>query len=791
MENLLKVKPIITQIAQNLNVSDFLNLKQVNRDTYEQYLNSEFEQEYYAKRLILLDIHEVRNKPVQKEELISAEKNDDLTPVNIFDKIKDFDRQDAAKVYKSYYKIFNPYCQRLSNNRLVNFFPQIYASDPLTQGKILQNIKRYNNSNIFDLDYYNKVLIHFNILKELFTTSCLNEMEINFKNQKYEVVAKFTNVLFESGEKNIAIDFFNSRIEYPVIKFEDDIAIDDNLLDTLFDPLKQFLNDKIKVIDIIFVDNYPMVMSFYENFVQETLLNLINNLLKDSTEESYNDEVFLSSFSLIYFKILEKFCYELDDSKNGLIDIPKDKTFKESIKDLLNVYLEPNILTFLNLSTTQFEVALNKQFQNFKTEQENKRETDLLNSSTIKLPTSNKLEDENKNNFLDSFTKVFRLNNKSLSKSDRDEQLNNNLNNLLNNNLQNIKSLLDLQLCYNVLQQSRDKIDTFLKFGGNENLGAVVNSKCEDIFKLLIKSMGEKHVKPAFEKAIDLLENYKIDDEYLQADIDVNSTSVNRKQSLEPLINFAELINTGDIILQMISIFYKNELVNRKIIDTQESSRKNIWQNEVLQCKKNFETSLDNYVADGLNIGINKLVDQITLAFNGTQLPTDYYPPPDELLREIRPSRCAIKVVSILTNHCFLLTGATDKGTIEVYQQEIGKRFFQILVEHIKKQIISTAGAIQLICDMNYYYEFIANRLKQKSIVPYFQGLKNVSSLYLIDGKDSKELGKLISDLGKFQGIFTQEEIYEFVQRRQDWVSVKRDVEKVMYGLGLNDCVIV
>ena len=76
-------------------------------------------------------------------------------------------------------------------------------------------------------------------------------------------------------------------------------------------------------------------------------------------------------------------------------------------------------------------------------------------------------------------------------------------------------------------------------------------------------------------------------------------------------------------------------------------------------------------------------------------------------------------------------------------------------------------------------------------IVTFFQGLKNICSLYLIGTKDSKELGKLISDLNKFQGIFTQEEIYEFVQRRQDWIAVKRDVEKVMYGLGVKDCTIM
>lgn len=120
---------------------------------------------------------------------------------------------------------------------------------------------------------------------------------------------------------------------------------------------------------------------------------------------------------------------------------------------------------------------------------------------------------------------------------------------------------------------------------------------------------------------------------------------------------------------------------------------------------------------------------------------------------DVEPTKCAIRVVELLSNHCFLLTGATDKGTIDVYQQEIGERFFNEIVKHLKKCFISTEGAIWLICDLNYFYDFIANKLKQKNVVPYFVGLKSIGQLYIISGKDSKELGKLISDLGKFNGI--------------------------------------
>lgn len=102
--------------------------------------------------------------------------------------------------------------------------------------------------------------------------------------------------------------------------------------------------------------------------------------------------------------------------------------------------------------------------------------------------------------------------------------------------------------------------------------------------------------------------------------------------------------------------------------------------------------------------------------------------------------------------------------------------------------LVAAHATTVLLNDLNYYYSFIAYKLKQKNIVPLFASLKQVGQLFLISGRDSKELGKMIADVGMFHGIFSQEDIYEFVQRRSDWARVKRDVEKAIYGLG---CIII
>ena len=315
-----------------------------------------------------------------------------------------------------------------------------------------------------------------------------------------------------------------------------------------------------------------------------------------------------------------------------------------------------------------------------------------------------------------------------------------------------------------------------------KNIEDVVKLRCQEVFKTLVLKLAENHFKPGFQRAIQVLERYDPNQmKNFQIELESLSTHV------EPLIKFTELINTGDIVLQMISIFYKNELIESGIMDKNKD-----FLNDVVQVKKNFETMLDDYVANGLNIGINKLMDEVLFVFSSLQLPDDFNPDPHQVLKkEIKPSKAAVKNVELLSNHCVLLTGATDKGTIDIFQQEVGERFFDEVVKNIKKNLISTDGAIFLICDLNYYYDFIANTLKQKNIVPLFAGLKAAGQLYLVSGKDSKELGKMICDLGRFQGVFTQEEIFELVQRRTDWVKVRKDVEKVMYGLGVSDCIII
>ncbi|CAI4920416.1 ANM_HP_G0050850.mRNA.1.CDS.1 [Saccharomyces cerevisiae] len=840
MDDLLKVPEIVTNIASYLSTVDYLSFQQVNKRVYA-IINGKNDSKYWSLKLTRMGLQQVHSN--EEEEITLLDENDDQNSLRIFEIYKSFTAQNSKKIFVKFYRCYNSYARKLYNNNLANFFPTSYSNDPLKQTKILNFIKKYNFSNKNDIETFTRIETNFNILREIFINSVLKESELNYQSNNLAAVARFMKILLISNEESNAIEFFKSKADLPpsltVLPSNDElfwaeqpreedsggstVIFNSKNLDTFLNQLRDFLNEKIKLADILFKDEFPVILQFIESFIQDILLDILNNILLSYSEflkeNGKDSKANYECVPELYFTFIKKFDTELNDSVNA------GANFRKVVRDLLNLYLEPFVVNYMNQTTRVFESFINSQLANYDTQVQDKQreqnakiyntlkdQTDASSASNIELPNDLSIITEtsktvpeadskpstihqsvhstdisnDKLDFLSSFTKIFKFSNNENQRLKQQLQLAYNLN-LISNNLQNIKSLISLDLCYKILQETSEKTDQIYKFHTIESLLPLIKLRCQEIFKILITQLNKNHVKPAFEKAILLLQKYN-PNEIEQIEIKFNSLSPANTQ-VEPLVQFTELINIGDIILQMISIFYKNELIPKKIIDKNKD-----FLNDVIQLKKNFETSIDDFVAEGLNIGINKLMDEISFVFKTLQLPDDYNPPPpsrNSPIRDIKPTECAIRVVELLSNHCFLLTGATDKGTIDVYQQEIGERFFNEIVKHLKKCFISTEGAIWLICDLNYFYDFIANKLKQKNVVPYFVGLKSIGQLYIISGKDSKELGKLISDLGKFNGIFTQEEIYEFVQRRSDWVRVRKDVEKVMYGLGIRDCCIM
>jgi recyclin-1 len=348
---------------------------------------------------------------------------------------------------------------------------------------------------------------------------------------------------------------------------------------------------------------------------------------------------------------------------------------------------------------------------------------------------------------------------------------------LMASRLEGIRSLFSIEVALDLTHSAKTSIERaalFVRLGGQT--GEEAREQCESIFVLLLQILGNRHVKIGFDKAVDHLSNY-------------NPREVSEHhQVVAPLVTFLELVNVGDLISQMIDVFYEQQLAATKLAD------RNDFLDPAVKAKKKFEQMLDERVAAGLNKGIDVLMDEVEYVCATAQLPTDYNPVPltnpangKAQDFDIGPTAAAQQVVGIVESHTKMLTGSTDKTMLDVFNQEVGLRLFTALCKHLKRQRVSTDGAIKLISDMNSYFDYIKT-LKNQDLLEYFKALRELSQIYLIEAKHAKEMAEVIADGDRFHGIFRAEEVYEFAQRRADWYTVKRDVERAMYGIG---CVVM
>ncbi len=384
---------------------------------------------------------------------------------------------------------------------------------------------------------------------------------------------------------------------------------------------------------------------------------------------------------------------------------------------------------------------------------------------------------------------------------------------IMNSRLEGIKSLFSVEVALDLTHLAKGCIERaaiMVRMGGTYDDEA--KEQCEAIFVTLLDVLGDRHIRTGFDKAIGHLGTYNPREvRQLRSKGSANGgTTVTGTSGVEPLVTFLELVNVGDLIQQMIDVFYAQELVATKLTNRDD------FLDPAVKEKKRFEQMLDERVAAGLNRGIDVLMDEVEYICATTQLPTDFNPGagPNGTLHmvDIGASETAKQIVAMISGHTGMLTGTTDKNMLDVFVQEVGLRLFGALCKHFKRQRISVDGAIKLISDINLYSDFIST-LKQKPLNPYFHALREMSQIYLVvvdppagyfaanaknmsllstkrskTAAQAKELATIIADSGRYQGILGAEEVYEFAERRADWLLIKGDVERAMYGVG---CVVM
>ena len=342
---------------------------------------------------------------------------------------------------------------------------------------------------------------------------------------------------------------------------------------------------------------------------------------------------------------------------------------------------------------------------------------------------------------------------------------------IMKNRLEGIRSLFSIEVALNLVHTAKSSIERAVIFSKlDARFAKDARLRCELIFISLLQTLGTRHVQTGFDQAVDHLSKYN--------PRDVNDQ---KQAGVTPLVTFLELVNVGDLIQQMLDVFYEQELVAAKLTD------RNDFVNPAVKEKKRFEQMLDSRVAAGLNKGIEVLMEEVEYLCATTQKPEDFNPGAASHssagVLDIGPTDTANRVVELVSSHTTMLVGSTDKNTLDVFNQEVGMRLFTALCKHLKRQRISVSGSIKLISDMNLYHSYITS-LKNKDLLQFFIALRELSQIFLVDPGDAKALATIIADGDRFKGIFRAEEVYEYAERRADWYTIKGKVERAMYGIG-------
>ena len=257
---------------------------------------------------------------------------------------------------------------------------------------------------------------------------------------------------------------------------------------------------------------------------------------------------------------------------------------------------------------------------------------------------------------------------------------------IMKSRLEGIKSLFSLEVALNLVHMAKSSIDRTAIFASASNdFQAEARTRCEAVFILLLKTLGERHVRAGFDQAVDHLSKYH----------PRGATDRNEQLGVTPLAVFLELVNVGDLIQQMLDVFYEQELVAAKLTD------RNDFLSPILKEKKRFEQMLDERVAAGLNKGIEVLMTEVEYICATTQKVEDFNPGATGVaingLVDVSPTNTAVWVVEVVSAHTHMLVGSTDKHMLDVFNQEVGLRLFNALCKHLKRQRISVAGSIRLI----------------------------------------------------------------------------------------------
>lgn len=639
-------------------------------------------------------------------------------------------RQEFAKIYRVLAPLYVD-TVKCKNHTDATVFRKY--RDPNQQAQMLANLSRFSDSDTSQ--GWRQRVNTFTALTEAFENAVFREFEQGLDGGDYQGrLHKYAHVLVSLNGGQKAVELFISRnplitskvkLVSPLSALTQQVAggilVEQPV--KFFSDLSAAFNEQVTIIDQVFPASVNAIVPFLKRVGKEVISEHLTILFDEAHRK--NIELYLKAVSATYEQSLN-FAASLRPGRDSGDD------FYETADEIIADAFEPHIDLYLNEELVFFKTTSDAEVSGWE------RQLSEQDASMQSMYMSNVNRQADKRDFLTSFKKAVMMpvsvlptfpmsspfggktatanalvNGETLDTSQSTTSQPStrpstpgimNINNrtstpipepptselaakaaIMNSRLEGIRSLFSIEVALNLVHAAKSSIEraaVFVKAGSH--FGRDARHQCELVFVLLLQTLGTRHIKAGFDQAVDHLSNYK-----------PRESSEHGGSGVTPLVTFLELVNVGDLIQQMLEVFYEQELIATNLTD------RNDFMDPAVKEKKRFEQVLDERVAAGLNKGIEVLMAEVEYVCATTQKPEDFNPSTTSSsgsdMMDIGPSQAAKHVVEVVSSHTKMLVGSTDKTMLDVFNQEVGLRLFTVLCKHLKRQRISIDGAIVLI----------------------------------------------------------------------------------------------
>jgi recyclin-1 len=620
-------------------------------------------------------------------------------------------RQEYGKVYGA----LAPYYFDLARSRS-HTDPVLFRTyrDPEQQAIMLAQLKTFAKSDF--AQGWGQREEKLDTMTGIFENAVLREFETGCEEKDYDGrMKRFASVLFHLNGGAACLDSYIHN--HPLMLDKEKLGNPRDCLPGLnsnqitLEPSREFfhglaiaLNNETAIIDRVFPPTFDVLQSFLERVAEDIISEYMTSLFDEAHDVSI--DVYLKAVAGV-FDQASQLAISLKPTKGSKADFREEaiRIISGCFEQHIDLYLQEELDFFKRKSVEQVE-AWEKRL----TEEEQTTETFYMSNVNRKAA---------KQDFLSSFKKVVMMpvnvlptiggsgsrnsvvatpavSNDGLDTPTRSDTPSGDGARspglqapttelaakaaIMNSRLEGIRTLFSIEVALDLTHKAKASLERaarFVRLGGQS--GEEAKEQCEQIFIFLVQILGNRHMKLGFDKAVGHLADYK-----------PREVADHSKEGVAPLVAFLELVNVGDLIQQMVEVFYLQELVAANLTDRDD------FLSLAAKEKKKFEQMLDERVAAGLNKGIDVLMDEVEYLCGTLQQPSDFNPPPGQLA-DIGPSETAKRVVDIVSSHTSMLVGSTDKNVLDVFNQEVGVRLFTAICKHLKRQRVSVDGAIVLI----------------------------------------------------------------------------------------------